>query len=100
MKFCIFRNKLLSLLESEIEEITFGEILRFSKTGFVLEEMMKQQINDSGPFSEALTTAIEKFANKTENVEIHLALSLSAIYDLGPKNEIAICFEMNTHRHI
>ena len=27
-------------------------------------------------------------------MEIHLALSLSAIYDLGPKNEIAICFEM------
>jgi len=94
MRFCISRDKLILLLENEIKKFTFEEILRFSKAGFALGEMIKQQISDSGPFNEALAEAIKKFTNKTENVEINIALSLSAIYDLGPKNEIAICFEM------
>jgi len=94
MMFCIPKDELSLLLENEIKRFTFEEILKFFETGLTLEEMAEQQINESGPFNEACTVAIKKFSNKTENVEIHLALSLSDIYSLGPKNEISICFEM------
>lgn len=81
-------------MENKIKELVDNEILKFTRKGVLLQAMMKQQIDESGPFNDALTTEIKKFTNKTENVEIQIALDLSTLYDFGPQNEILVCFEM------
>jgi len=94
--FCIPKNKLKALLEREIVEFLDEERLKFSKKGMSLEEMVKQQTEESGPFDAAVTAAIERFTNKTENVEVHLAIALANIYDFGPPEQVTICFEMKS----
>lgn len=96
MMFCIPKNQLKALLEREVVEFLDEERLKFSKKGMSLEEMVKQQTEESGLFDMAVTVAIEGFTNKTENVEVHLAIALANIYDFGPPEQVTICFEMKS----
>ncbi len=92
--FCCRRNQLRALMENEIKELVANEALKFAEEGMSLEEMVKQQTEESGSFNGALTAAIEKFTNRTENTEVYIALELSTLYNFGPPDEILICFEM------
>ena len=96
MIFCVTKNQLQALVENAIRGFLTEEILKFTRDGMSLEEMLKQQIDESGSFAEALETAIKRFTSKTENVEVHLALDLVTLYNFGPKKEIGICFEMKS----
>lgn len=95
MMICIHRNQLYALVENEIRELVDNEALKFTREGMSLGEMVRQQIDETGPFNDALAAAIRKFTNRTEHVEIQVALDLSNLYDFGPQDEILICFEMN-----
>ncbi len=96
MVFCGTKNQLQALIENAIRDFLNEEILKFVQDGMSLEEMLKQQTEESGPFAEAATAVIKRFTSKTENVEVMLSLELSVLYDFGPKEEIGICFEMKS----
>ncbi|PIQ68298.1 MAG: hypothetical protein COV91_04855 [Candidatus Taylorbacteria bacterium CG11_big_fil_rev_8_21_14_0_20_46_11] len=92
--FCISKDKLHVLLEKEVIEAADREVFNFRTAGLSLEEIVKQQTEEYGSFNDAISRTIKKFNHVTTHVEMHVALQLSDIYNLGPENEIKICFDM------
>ena len=94
MLFCTKINDLQRVLENEMIQNTDREVAKFIREGLSLEEISRQQEEETGPYYEEVEDAIEKFSNKTENIEVMSAITLAQIYDFNPKEEILICFEM------
>ena len=69
---------------------TDREVAKFIREGLSLEEISRQQEEETGPYYEEVEDAIEKFSNKTENIEVMSAITLAQIYDFNPKEEIIL----------
>jgi hypothetical protein len=94
MKFCISQERLRGLVEAEISAQLDANILKFQKAGLSIQEMFQQMDGEYGPFNEAVEESTSKFSNKTEFVEVQIALTLLDIYHLEPKDQLKICFKM------
>ncbi len=90
-EFCISKTNFNNLLMRDREAMLKRVMGRFAET-MTLQEMATQMERGEGAFDDAIKAEHAKFSNKTENVEIIVALQLADFY--FPDINAELCFEM------
>jgi hypothetical protein len=92
--YCISKNDLLELWINQQKDRTDGFMKNFAGK-FDMQEMVAQMEKEKGEFWDFFKTNTDKFANKTENVEVFMAVEIVDFY-FKVEMDVNICFEMRT----